>query len=69
MLNEVLNISLNINGVFGPQTTKAVQEFESNSNIPQDGILGSAAWPLLISSLPPVGLGMCCLIRLYRYKI
>lgn len=36
--------SLNIDGLFGDKTEKAVEEFQDNRNIQKDGIVGPVTW-------------------------
>jgi hypothetical protein len=47
-LQALLNITQD--GIFGPQTNRAVQNFQRTNNITVDGIVGPITWSLLLSS-------------------
>jgi peptidoglycan hydrolase-like protein with peptidoglycan-binding domain len=44
-----------IDGSFGPATTKAVREFQSEEGLPTDGIVGPNTWHAMLAvfSIPP----------------
>jgi peptidoglycan hydrolase-like protein with peptidoglycan-binding domain len=43
---------LRIDGVFGPNTTRAVRRFQSAHGIPSTGIIGSRTWRALLRYSP-----------------
>jgi peptidoglycan hydrolase-like protein with peptidoglycan-binding domain len=47
-LQALLNITQD--GIFGPQTNRAVQNFQRSNNITVDGIVGPITWSLLFST-------------------
>jgi hypothetical protein len=47
-LQAILNITTD--GIFGPQTHRAVMQFQRNNNLSADGIVGPLTWSLLLST-------------------
>jgi hypothetical protein len=47
-LQAILNITTD--GIFGPQTLRAVMQFQRNNNLSADGIVGPLTWSLLLST-------------------
>jgi peptidoglycan hydrolase-like protein with peptidoglycan-binding domain len=46
-LRRTPDLSLQIDGVFGPQTKAAVEEFQKGANLAVDGIVGPHTWAAL----------------------
>jgi peptidoglycan hydrolase-like protein with peptidoglycan-binding domain len=46
-LRRTPNLSVQIDGVFGPQTKAAVEEFQKEANLAVDGIVGPHTWAAL----------------------
>jgi peptidoglycan hydrolase-like protein with peptidoglycan-binding domain len=40
---------LDVDGIFGPKTESTVKQFQANSGLPQDGIVGLQTWRALAS--------------------
>ena len=54
LLQAILNklgYNLNIDGDYGTQTNKAVTDFQQNTNIEADGVVGAVTWQTLITSI------------------
>jgi len=49
VLNELLNLNLTIDGLFGSATTAAVKQFQSQYHLPVDGIVAESTWPILLN--------------------
>jgi len=50
-LNDLNLYSGQIDGLFGPNTLKAVKTFQSNNNLASDGIVGKNTWQALLTYL------------------
>lgn len=49
LLSDKYGYTLTIDGVFGPQTTNAVRNFQDNYELNVDGIVGPSTWQALIA--------------------
>jgi peptidoglycan hydrolase-like protein with peptidoglycan-binding domain len=57
MLNAVLPANLTVDGDFGPQTTAAVQQFETAAGLKPNGIMDLLSWPPLVAKAGDVVYG------------
>ena len=50
LLNEKIDAGLDVDGIFGPKTKKAVQNYQSAKGLQVDGIVGSKTWGSLLGT-------------------
>jgi hypothetical protein len=49
LLRDVYGYSLTVDGAYGPKTSNAVKNFQSNNSLSADGIVGTDTWKALIT--------------------
>jgi peptidoglycan hydrolase-like protein with peptidoglycan-binding domain len=50
LLKDKYGYNINVDGIFGPDTSNAVKDFQSDNGLAVDGIVGPNTWRELVSN-------------------